>query len=130
VGDPSEDDGSEGPVIDTLSVLFTDLVASTQMRQHLGDDAAEQLRRQHDQVIVEVAGAHGGHVVKHLGDGLLVTFRSAARAVAAAVSMQQELDRQAHHHSDEPMPHWLRKGDDQVQTDRGLPVPRTTPRGA
>lgn len=47
-----------GPVVDTLSVLFTDLVASTEMRGRLGDEAAEVVRRLHDQLIVEVA-EHG-----------------------------------------------------------------------
>lgn len=103
VADSEQGRSAGAPVVDTLSVLFTDLVASTEMRERLGDDAAEVVRRQHDQLIAEVAEGHGGHVVKHLGDGFLVTFRSAARAVAAAVEMQQGLELQARRDPNEPL---------------------------
>ena len=80
--------------LDTLSVLFTDLVGSTELRARLGEDAADVVRRAHDALIAEVVEGNGGRVVKGLGDGFLATFGSAARAVAAAVAIQQGLDMQ------------------------------------
>ncbi len=83
--------GSSG-VLDTLTVLFTDLVGSTALRAELGEDVAEDVRRAHDSAVAEVVAGHGGRIVKGLGDGFLATFGSAARAVAAAVGIQQGVD--------------------------------------
>ncbi len=80
------------PNIGTATVMFTDLVGSTEIRSRVGEDAAETLRAVHDEVLGEAIAANGGVIVKHLGDGLMATFPSAAGAVAAAVAMQQELD--------------------------------------
>ena len=74
------------------SVLFTDLVASTELRVRLGEEQAEDLRRTHDRLLLEAVTAHGGEVVKGLGDGILATFTSASDAVAAAVAIQQAAD--------------------------------------
>lgn len=81
------------PNVGTATVMFTDLVGSTEIRSRVGEDAAEALRVVHDEVLGDAIAANGGVVVKHLGDGLMATFPSAAGAVAAAVTMQQELDR-------------------------------------
>lgn len=80
-------------MLDTLSVLFTDLVGSTELRARLGEDGADVVRRAHDELIGEVVAGHGGRVVKGLGDGFLATFGSAARAANAAVDIQQAFDR-------------------------------------
>ncbi len=47
----------------------------------------------HDRLIGEAIEGHGGRLVKHLGDGVMATFAGAADAVAAAVRIQQMLDR-------------------------------------
>lgn len=86
--------GGSGPVLDTLTVLFTDLVGSTELRARLGEDAAEVVRRAHDSLIAGAVDANGGRMVKGLGDGFLATFGSAASAVGAAVAIQQGIDAQ------------------------------------
>jgi class 3 adenylate cyclase/tetratricopeptide (TPR) repeat protein len=73
----------------TATVLLTDLVASTELMSRLGDAAFDELRRAHFGGLQEVFGGLGGEVVKNTGDGLLVTFGSAADALAAAVAAQQ-----------------------------------------
>jgi class 3 adenylate cyclase/tetratricopeptide (TPR) repeat protein len=78
--------------VGTATVMFTDLVGSTATRSRVGEDVADMLRATHDDVVGTAVAAHGGRVVKHLGDGMMATFGSAAGAVAAAVAMQQELD--------------------------------------
>ncbi|MGH8972258.1 MAG: ATP-binding protein [Acidimicrobiia bacterium] len=77
----------------TATVLFTDLVESTRLRSQLGEQAAEELRRHHDRVLADAVEAHGGRVVKGLGDGIMASFAGASDAVAAAVAMQQAIDR-------------------------------------
>lgn len=73
-------------------MLFTDIVGSTELRVHLGEEAADSLRRSHDRMLTEAISAHGGTVVKGLGDGLMATFESAADAVAGAVAIQQAVE--------------------------------------
>jgi class 3 adenylate cyclase/DNA polymerase III delta prime subunit len=84
-----------GGQIGTRSVLFTDLVGSTELRVRLGEEAADELRRTHDALLSEAVTAHGGGVVKGLGDGIMATFESAADGVAAAVAIQQAVDAHA-----------------------------------
>ena len=73
------------------SVLFTDLVDSTALRSRWGDEAADGVRRAHDEALSAVVIAAGGVVVKSLGDGLMAVFDAAADAVGAAVRCQQEI---------------------------------------
>jgi len=82
---------SDGPRTGTATVLFTDLVASTHVRQVLGDERADELRRAHDRILREAITSRGGTEVKGTGDGLMVTFAAAAEAVSAAVDMQRGL---------------------------------------
>ncbi|HEV3362974.1 MAG TPA: AAA family ATPase, partial [Acidimicrobiia bacterium] len=77
----------------TATVLFTDLVGSTELRTRLGEGAAEDLRRVHDRLLTEAVEANAGRVVKGLGDGIMATFAAASDAVAAAVAIQQSIDR-------------------------------------
>ena len=74
-------------------VLFTDLVGSTELRGRLGEEAADELRRRHDQLLARAVEANNGQVVKGLGDGIMATFSGAADAVVAAVAIQQGVDR-------------------------------------
>ncbi len=73
----------------TVTILFTDLVGSTELLEQLGDDQAEALRRAHFQLLRKAVAQHGGHEVKNLGDGLMVVFGSALDAVRCAVQMQE-----------------------------------------
>ena len=73
----------------TAIILVTDLVGSTEQRARLGEEAAEERRRVHDQLLVDTVARNGGEVVKGLGDGVLARFAGASDAVAAAVEIQQ-----------------------------------------
>ncbi len=76
----------------TATILVSDLVGSTELRSQLGEERAEVVRRDHDRSLIDAAEANGGHVVKGLGDGVLVMFAGAAEAVAAGVAMQRAVD--------------------------------------
>src|SRR5205807_8559569 len=78
----------------TVTVLVTDLVGSTELRVALGEDGAEELRRRHDALLGQAVTGHQGTLVKGLGDGVLALFPSAADAIAAAVEMQPSVDTQ------------------------------------
>ena len=84
------------PMLDSLAggpvtILFTDVEASTDLRTRHGDQAAQQLLRGHEDLVRDQVQAHGGREVKTLGDGFMMAFASARRAVACAVAIQRAL---------------------------------------
>jgi class 3 adenylate cyclase len=87
--------------IESTTILFTDVVDSTELSQRLSPDAAEEVRRLHLSILRQAVAEAGGTEVKSLGDGLMVMFASASAALACAVAMQQsvELDNRDREHS-------------------------------
>jgi class 3 adenylate cyclase/tetratricopeptide (TPR) repeat protein len=79
-----------------VTILFTDLVGSTELLSRAGDEAAQRIFHTHRRLLSDAVAAHGGHEVKWLGDGLMVGFPSAADAVGCAVAMQQASRRPVH----------------------------------
>ena len=77
-----------------LTILFSDLVRSTELLSRLGDDAAGELRRMHFRLLRDAVRKHRGTEVKSLGDGVMATFASAIDAVKCAIAMQQSVHRQ------------------------------------
>jgi class 3 adenylate cyclase/DNA-binding CsgD family transcriptional regulator len=75
--------------------LFTDLVGSTDLLAQLGEDAFDELRRNHFSLLRDALERTGGKEIKTLGDGILGVFGSATDAVACSVAMHQAVDRQA-----------------------------------
>jgi class 3 adenylate cyclase len=75
----------------TVTLLFTDLVGSTELIDRLGDEAGDRLLRDHFAILREAAKEHGGQEVKSLGDGLMLAFASALSALACAVRMQRRI---------------------------------------
>ena len=69
-------------------MLTCDEVGSTARMSRIGDAAADDLRRELFAALRMAVSAHGGVVVKTLGDGLMAVFAdSAADAVAAAADL-------------------------------------------
>ena len=79
--------------IESATILFTDVVGSTELSQRLSPDAAEEFRRGHFSILRQAVAEAGGTEVKNLGDGLMVVFASASAALACAVAMQQGVER-------------------------------------
>jgi class 3 adenylate cyclase len=72
----------------TVTIVFTDIVDSTVLISRLGDHAWLELLRRHNAVIEDATAAHGGTVVETQGDGSMLAFSSARRAVACAQAVQ------------------------------------------
>jgi class 3 adenylate cyclase/pimeloyl-ACP methyl ester carboxylesterase len=69
------------------TVLFTDLVASTEQMQSLGDKQWSTTMDSHDDAARRAAARYGGRVVKSTGDGVLAVFDGPANTVRAAVDI-------------------------------------------
>jgi adenylate cyclase len=68
-----------------LAILFTDLEGYSTWALEAGDTLAVELLRRVNAAAEPAIAAHGGRVVKSLGDGLMATFLDAESAVVAAV---------------------------------------------
>jgi class 3 adenylate cyclase/tetratricopeptide (TPR) repeat protein len=75
----------------TVTVLSTDLVGSTLLNQRLGDAAATAVERELAALAQEQVDKQRGVVVKDTGDGLIVAFQSARRAVVCAQEIQRAI---------------------------------------
>jgi len=75
----------------TVTIVFTDIVDSTLMLGRLGDQAWLDVLRKHNAVIEEATTAHDGTVVETQGDGSMLAFSSARRAVTCATAIQREI---------------------------------------
>jgi class 3 adenylate cyclase len=74
------------------TVLFTDIVGSTERAVAVGDEAWTTALAAHNRVVERhVAGARGA-VVKFTGDGALATFDGPARAINCACAIRDALD--------------------------------------
>jgi class 3 adenylate cyclase len=74
--------------ITSLTFLFTDLRGSTELYERVGDLNAFDIVRAHFQVLQEIVASEAGAVVKTIGDAVMATFPTPARAVAAAIRMR------------------------------------------
>jgi class 3 adenylate cyclase/CheY-like chemotaxis protein len=73
----------------TLTILFTDIVGSTELLGGLAGREAVRLRADHFAVLRRQIRRHGGREVKNLGDGLMVAFEAAGEGLDCAVAMQK-----------------------------------------
>ncbi len=68
------------------TVLFTDIVGSTERAGELGDRAWRDLLASHDALVRRELERHRGREIKTVGDGFLATFDGPARAIRCAVA--------------------------------------------
>lgn len=74
------------------SIMFTDIVGSTEMTSRYGDDVAIAMLGVHDRIVRTAVGGNHGREVKHTGDGIMSAFNSAACAVRSASQIIARLD--------------------------------------
>ena len=71
------------------TVLFTDIVDSTERAAELGDRGWRYLLERHDALFRRALDRHRGREVKRTGDGFLATFDGPARAIRCAASIAE-----------------------------------------
>ncbi len=69
------------------TVLFTDVVSSTQRAASLGDAQWRDLLDMHDRIAAEEVSRFRGRLIKNTGDGVLATFDGPARAIRCAANI-------------------------------------------
>jgi class 3 adenylate cyclase/GNAT superfamily N-acetyltransferase len=74
-----------------MGIVFVDVVGFTAYTAQHGDPAAVALLRWLAERTETIAAANGGEIVKQLGDGFLLAFPQAQDAVAAAISLKDDV---------------------------------------
>jgi class 3 adenylate cyclase/DNA-binding CsgD family transcriptional regulator len=87
----------------TVTVLFTDVEGSTQLSLRRGDEAAQQILRGQRELVRKQIEEHSGYEVKTMGDGFMVAFASARRAVTCAMEIQRALEEHNRRHPDQQL---------------------------
>jgi class 3 adenylate cyclase len=82
------------PRIDRVlaTVLFTDIVGSTERLSRLGDAQWRAELEKHNRLVRSELSRWRGHEVKTFGDGFLATFDGPARAVSCAAEIVDEVE--------------------------------------
>src|SRR5437588_8330025 len=70
------------------TILFTDIVGSTERAATLGDAAWKSVREAHDELLRSHIESFGGELVETAGDGALATFNGPARAIYCACGIR------------------------------------------
>jgi class 3 adenylate cyclase len=70
------------------TVLFTDIVGSTNRAAELGDSRWRSLLERHDALVRRRVEQYRGRLVKSLGDGMLATFDGPSRAISSAIAIR------------------------------------------
>lgn len=78
-----------GRVPGTGTVLFTDIVGSTELISTFGEAGAHERRQRHFALLGRAIAEHRGREVKRLGDGVMAVFADPADATACAAEMQR-----------------------------------------
>jgi class 3 adenylate cyclase len=73
------------------TVLFTDIVGSTERAAALGDRRWRELLEAHEGAVRRELARHGGREVDTAGDGFLATFDGPARAIRAACAIRESV---------------------------------------
>jgi class 3 adenylate cyclase len=73
------------------TVLFTDIVGSTERAAELGDRRWRELLDRHDSLLEREIQSHRGRAIKSTGDGYLATFDGPARAIQCARGMVERV---------------------------------------
>jgi class 3 adenylate cyclase len=87
----------------TVTILFSDIEESTSLTERLGDQRWLALLQRHNRIVRGCLSKHSGYEVKSQGDGFMVAFASARKAIRCSIEIQRALALDRIVHSDEPM---------------------------
>ena len=73
------------------TVLFTDIVGSTERARAVGDQRWRELLDLHDEAARRLVDQEGGRLIKSTGDGILAVFDRPGRGIRCALALREEL---------------------------------------
>ena len=76
---------------ETMTILFSDIKGSTEITDRLGDIAAQELFREHNNIVREQVTVFHGYEIKSMGDGFMLAFPSALNGILCAITIQKML---------------------------------------
>ncbi len=86
----------------TRTMMFTDIVRSTQLVEAIGDEAWTRLLDWHDRTIRALIAERQGEEVDHAGDGFFIVFGDASHAIECALAIQRSLREHRREHGFAP----------------------------
>jgi class 3 adenylate cyclase/pimeloyl-ACP methyl ester carboxylesterase len=78
-------------IVEQATIVFTDIVSSTDLVTQVGDAAARDLFIKHDKIVRNQLEKYGGKELQNLGDGFMLSFVSASAAIKCACKIQQQI---------------------------------------
>ncbi|MSP66823.1 MAG: hypothetical protein EXQ96_01755 [Alphaproteobacteria bacterium] len=75
-----------------VTLMFTDLRGSTAFYQRAGDAGAYHVVREHYAFLGSIIRAHGGAIVKTIGDAVMTAFAEPGAAMQAAIAVQRQIE--------------------------------------
>jgi class 3 adenylate cyclase len=75
----------------TVTLVFTDIEGSTALNASFGDVGWIEVLRAHNEIVARRTTEHGGTVVQRIGDGFMLAFPAARRALRCALAIEQEI---------------------------------------
>jgi class 3 adenylate cyclase/predicted alpha/beta hydrolase len=88
---------------DMYTILFTDMEGSTTLADRLGDAAAQDIRRTHNDIVRGALATNSGSEIKHTGDGIMASFSTASSALDAAIAIQRGVAEHKEEHPASPL---------------------------
>jgi class 3 adenylate cyclase len=76
----------------TVTILFCDMVDYAGLTERLGDRASRELLHEHHRIVRDAVARHGGREISVQGDGFMVAFGGAARALRCGVDIQKAFE--------------------------------------
>ncbi|WP_092787394.1 adenylate/guanylate cyclase domain-containing protein [Rhodospira trueperi] len=92
----------------TIAIVFTDIVGSTDMTSAVGDIKAQDILRAHNSAVRSALGRFSGREIKHTGDGIMATFEHVPDAVRGMADVLKAV--RAHNQTHPDMPLRIRIG--------------------
>ncbi len=87
----------------TATILFTDMENSSALFERLGDLRAQEILRAHNAMVREQVALHKGYEVKSMGDGFMIAFSGARRALLCAIAIQRAFASYCQQHAATPI---------------------------
>lgn len=76
----------------TVTIMFSDIESSTELALSMGDVEWMEVLGHHNSIFETAVENHGGRIIKNQGDGYMISFGSARRALLCAAEVQRQLE--------------------------------------